>query len=338
VAFADGIRFFRRAGERLDEAIELEKHQANLYRFRARIYRKCGEPRAALRDLDKAILLSRPPSAEDWAEKGRIWFELDQYDRAQEAFQTALTFPDARATIYLGLANSRWMLAENETDPGRKRSQYRELIKALGEYLRSVQDVRSFGRIHRIRGLLRLKLSDYADAIGDFNSALEIEPASDLYALRGWARLALREYPKSVSDFENALQLDRRNFRAIHGRALAQIKGAKGARDIEQAIVEAREALESEATHEGSLLDAARVYAQAVGRGTELGVSQGLRDVWEKAALDRLRDAVLRIASLKSRQTYWEESVRKDSELAPIRRGPSFQRLEAELFPPRVAK
>jgi tetratricopeptide (TPR) repeat protein len=80
---------------------------------------------------------------------------------------------------------------------------------------------------------------DFAQALGDVNQAIEIDPArSDSYYLRGRIRAAQREYRAAIADYDHALALtpgfaDALRYRGLARRTLGDIAG--GDADLERA-------------------------------------------------------------------------------------------------------
>jgi tetratricopeptide (TPR) repeat protein len=330
MAEAEQLFWFLSAGEQLDLAIERDSHQPKLYQFRARLHRDCYNPKDGLRAIDTAIRLNRSNVAEDHAERGRILLDLRNYVEARDSFRWALKLRDARPKMQLDLAGVLLTLAESEPDGAIRRKQYEAAVEALDRYLGSPEGVEDC-RSHGFRGVLHFKLGEYHEAIADFSFALKKIPDANLRTTRGRAYLAQRRLGQALLDFDEVLDKDKRNRDALLGKGLADVKRAANAKTAIRAVAQAEEAVEIGPCTTEVLVDAARVYAQALGRVNELkSVTRQQRNDWDQNARLRLKEAVLSVP--KDRQwRFWQESVLPDAELKPL--GQSLLDLEALLFP-----
>jgi tetratricopeptide (TPR) repeat protein len=72
------------------------------------------------------------------------------------------------------------------------------------------------------RGIERLHAGDYANALADFDRALELDPQnSSAYTHRGLARAALRDYGGALHDYDHALELNEHDHEATYSTACA---------------------------------------------------------------------------------------------------------------------
>src|SRR5262249_56280115 len=99
----------------------------------------------------------------------------------------------------------------------------------------------------------------------DCTRALELEPDAVTYTARGWVYL-MTEAPKpALADFDEALHLDPKHGEAYLGRAYAQVLLGKPG----EALRDAEEGLRCGPESPRLCYNAARVYAQLVGKVDE---------------------------------------------------------------------
>lgn len=86
-----------------------------------------------------------------------------------------------------------------------KLSDYKE---AVADYDRAINLTPSLADAYYNRGLAMHKLGNDAEAIGDFNKTLDIDPNYGLaYVGRGVSEDKLKEYESAISDWEKAIEL-----------------------------------------------------------------------------------------------------------------------------------
>jgi tetratricopeptide (TPR) repeat protein/tRNA A-37 threonylcarbamoyl transferase component Bud32 len=333
-ASAGRLRLLRAAGRELDRAITQKKDLPLLYRLRAHFHRECGEGGKALRAINTAIELSRPASAEDHAERGRILFDLGQYQAALQAFEDALKAPKTFPDIYVWRADTLYQLAEGATSPAAQQKHHRDAVESLGRYLNSPEASPPTARTYRFRGLLWFKLAEYGPAILDFTKAMETEPDAELYADRGWAYLMFRLPEKALPDFDKAIERNPRDSRAYSGRGLARVKSDTDGRAVDKAVADAREALSRGPQTSRLFYNATCIYSQAASRAAS---ERHASSEYAEHALKLLRKAVLLIQPPADRWPFWQNIVLRDNDLKPIRTSPGFTQLENELFHSRRA-
>jgi tetratricopeptide (TPR) repeat protein len=322
------LRGLREAIDELDKAAR-KNDVPLLYRRRARLNLECGDFKAALADINRALQQSYAggdSATGDHLLRGRILLELRRDADALKDFKAARPGPRA----YLRMAETLRRLAVSEPDLERRKEYYRAAVEALTLYLKAEPDPTRPASAHRLRGLLLLALQEYARAIPDLDEALKANPDSDLYAHRGWAYLRLNDPQKANPDFEQAIALSPRNGHAYTGRGLARLMAVRDPRDVREA---AREAVEDASTAWKCVprtvevvYEAACVYAQAAGHMAKVPSGKYARFEYEREAL-RLLDEVL---ARGERPSDWREVMRQDPTLNPLRNLPEFKRLLAE--------
>jgi tetratricopeptide (TPR) repeat protein len=315
------------AREQLDQAIGHEPALALLYRERARVHRRCGDREAALRDLDRAIRLDPLGSlaASNHAERGRIMQEDGRLQEALRAYDTTLVLRPDLAYVYRWKAETLTQLADAGPDASRELQQ--QIVRVLDAYFETGPPAAD---LFRARGQARSKLGDFGGALDDYTHALGIEPDSATHAARGWTyQLAFDASALALRDFEAALRLEAKNGDAFNGRGFARVQLGQ---DVRGAVTDAEEALRLDPQGSRTLFNAARTYAQAVGRfdarTTPRDLTLARRGQYQDRAVQLLRQAVGCVPAAR-RRSYWR-TIEADTALDPIRPCSGFHQLMLE--------
>jgi tetratricopeptide (TPR) repeat protein len=309
----------------IDRAIAVEPKLAFLYRLRGRLRAECPahDLAAALGDYEKAIQVEKPTApasvrARDQAERGRILHRRQEFAAAVAAYDAALQIEPGYANAYLGRAEAQLQLRH-----------YAEAARSLGDYLKAGGRPRE--EIYRARARAYAELGKYREAVADYTLALQAKPDEPaLRAARGWAYLACRAYDLALADFDEAVRLDGKNAEVYTGRGFARANCGQ----CREAIRDAEEALKRGPRTPRLCYDAARIFAEVVGR---MDADPGLRErqrlqrrsEYEARALSLVRDLV-RLPP-DGRSPSWRDRIlRDDRALDPIRRSPGFATVQQE--------
>jgi serine/threonine protein kinase/tetratricopeptide (TPR) repeat protein len=310
----------------LDRAIKLQPKLTTLYFRRGRLALELKDPSRALQDFDKVIRLLEPVAAtpnerellaETHAQRGRILHEQRRYDDAQEAYTAALkVLPD----YPLALRSRGTLLYE--------RQRYAEASRDFDAYLSKWKPM---PRIYEARGLTRTRRADYAGAVADYSRALDLEPKSaHLHVLRGWTYLVAEAPGLALRDFQSAIR-QAPDGDAYAGRGYSYVK--LGYTDL--AVADAIEALQRGPLDARMLYNAARIFAQAVGRmdvDRRQQDHQGLekRSSYQDRAVQLIRKA-LDMTPQQERGRFWMEKIEPaNAGFDPIRGSSAFSRLAVE--------
>jgi tetratricopeptide (TPR) repeat protein len=162
--------------------------------------------------------------------------------------------------------------------------------------------------------------------------ALTLKPDDPgaLHLARGWAYLARVAPELALADFDEAARIRPDDATGYTGRGYALIQLGR----YRQAVEAAERALRTGPETAPLVYDAARIYAQAVGRtDADPGQRQGgvldMRSQYQDRALELLRRA-LRLHPDAERHSFWHNRVAPDAALGPIRQSPEFTRLEMQ--------
>ena len=87
---------------------------------------------------------------------------------------------------------------------------------------------------HRDRGKAYLDMSEYQQALREYNRALELNPHdTNAYEERGWTYFYLKEYQEAIDDFERVLELDPNDTQGHNGRGQIHMRF----KEYQQALV-----------------------------------------------------------------------------------------------------
>jgi tetratricopeptide (TPR) repeat protein len=173
--------------------------------------------------------------------------------------------------------------------------------------------------IYEARGLSLASRGSYEKALADYTMALNLGRATpSLLANRGWAYLLGGALAPAVRDFDESIRLDPSNGHALSGRALANVQ----LRKTREAIDDAQASIRLNPGDSRQVYNAARVFCQAAA----CLESATVRNDRSMAAAGRYRVEALRLlvravdlCPAEDRARFWDEFVRKDASLDPIR-------------------
>jgi tetratricopeptide (TPR) repeat protein/tRNA A-37 threonylcarbamoyl transferase component Bud32 len=326
-AFVNLAEAYERLGLRdralatLNLALKEAPREAVLYRARSRIERLRGDVAAALADLGQAIALSRagdPALAGDYLEEGLLLQQAGRLEEALAACERAATLDPKRPEVH------------------RLRAVVLVALKRYEEAIRSFDLCMAQGgtsaALHEARGLALFWGGSHDRAIADFTVALGLgHPTAGLLANRGWAYLASGAAEPALRDFDAALGMEPTHGHALGGRALAYIQ----LRKPRQAVADARAAVRTEPRDARRLFNAARVLCQAAACADAAPTAPGGGPViaaqYRDEALTFLQRCLNHLPTA-DRSRFWNQVVRTDQALGPIRHARKFLDLDAEFL------
>jgi tetratricopeptide (TPR) repeat protein len=282
---------------------------ASLYRSRAKLQVERKDCRAALDDFGQAIQFD--PQADDHVECGRILHAQRSYQEALRAYDTALVVNPDQSEAQLGRAETLSKLEK-----------WREVVSSLDRYLQkrsSAHGSSVLAGVYRARGLAKVKLGQWPDAIADLTMALNHKDDPNTRAHRGWAYLASKASLLALPDFEKAIQLDRNNGDAHNGRGAARVALAVTRSQLCEAVADAETALSHGPKSDSRLLcNAARIYAQAAAKLDEERDLLGsrMRRQYREQVVELLRAA--RKETPTSERASFRKAIRADSIFLPF--------------------
>jgi tetratricopeptide (TPR) repeat protein len=203
---------------------------------------------------------------------------------------------------------------------------YEQAERSFDQYLRKGGEETS--DIFRGRGLARMKLGKYPEAVDDYTRALERAPDADVYQHRGWAHFFADAWKLALRDFSKAIELDPEMGDAYTGRGLARVMLG----DYRGAVADAEEALRRKPGTPEVMHNIACTFAQAVARAeADLRGEdrQSLADRYRRRAVEAVRQTLAMVPP-EGRLAFWQDKVLPDAALTPIRNHPDFKRLQEE--------
>jgi tetratricopeptide (TPR) repeat protein len=314
---------WKEAASELSTAVRLAPDQPAIYRTRAHFHREREDHSrttadAALRDFDQAIALERPgalPVADDHVERGRIHHEHGRFAAALQAFDAALRVRADynRALRLRGLtlmALQRYQEAEQEF--GKCIEQGEKAVEVFGG-----------------RGFAREKLRNLPGAIEDYTQALQRKRDAEILQSRGWAYVLLDAWKLAQRDFDEVIRLDPSRSDAYLGRGLARVVLGDCRRGVADAEVVRRR---KKPDNPAMMHNLACLFAQAVAQvkaDTEQE-RRALQTLYRRQAIEALGQALL-LLPREQRLAFWQEQMRPDRALDPIRTSAAFSQFEKQL-------
>jgi tetratricopeptide (TPR) repeat protein len=297
------------AGRALDEAVRLRPDLPAVYRARAEWRRGRGDLEEARGDLVESIRRAAAEGnpaalAGDQVESGRIRHLQGRHADAVACYDSALRILPGHALAHH--LRGEALLALNRD---------RDAERAFGECLAREP---TFAPALRARGSARMRLADYAGAAEDYSQALRQEPGAEMHAHRGWAYFLADAWKLALRDFEEALRLDAGRSDASVGRGLSRVMLG----DYRGGVADAEGALRRKKPDSPEMLhNVACIFAQAAARvradATE-GRRRDLEARYGRQAVVALRAALSRVPP-RQRPAFWQEKMRPDQALDPIR-------------------
>lgn len=190
-----------------------------------------------------------PTDARTYYHRGNTYYEKGDYERAVEAYNTAIilnpTFSEAyfnRGLCYYNLKNFERAVTDytksGELDPknpviynNRGDAYYRkqDFNTAIEDYDRALAINPKYLKAFYNRGLAYACLQDYEKAVEDFTEVVKLNPNfSEAYHIRGLAYDYLNQLDKAISDYDKAIELNPQFTEAINHREIAKGKLAGG--------------------------------------------------------------------------------------------------------------
>jgi eukaryotic-like serine/threonine-protein kinase len=307
-----------------------------LYRYRARYHSELQDDAAALADLDKEIAMESEAGvlpAKAYVLRGRLLSKNRRFDEALKSYEAAQQVLPGFPEVIRGRAET---LYQNK--------RYPEAIQAFNDLFKTT--AQATAQDYRARGFARAMSSDSQGAAEDYSRALELENKTTdsekktanvawLLTHRGQAYLTCQADRPALHDFDEALRLDSKNREAFGSRGLARVRLGQ----IDAGVQDARKALSLEPPTARVCYDAARVYAQAAAavdaHEPRARQNKDKKVEYQNQALDLIRQA-LELLPASQRNSFWQDTVRKDACLAPICRMQAFSRLE-EKYAPKIS-
>ena len=198
-----------------------------------------------------------PTDARTYYHRGNTLYEKGDYDKAIEAYNTAIilnpTFSEAyfnRGLCHYNLKNFDKGIADYaksaELDPknpviynNRGDAYYRkqQFNEAIEDYERALALNPKYLKAFYNRGLAYACLQDYEKAVEDFTEVVKLNSSfSEAYHIRGLAYDYLNQLDKAIADYDKAIELNPQFTEAINHRDIAKGKLSGGGGGGAQAV------------------------------------------------------------------------------------------------------
>ena len=177
----------------LNQALQANPQQADLFKERAAAYARLGNYEQAIADYD-ACLAMRPDDAGALHSRGLAYEQTGQSDRAQKDYQQATAADPQLVDAYInrGIALGR-------------AGQFRQSIDSLSEGIR-LAPANPNGYFNR--GTTYLQLGDFENAIADFSRVIQLSSKDeDAYYWRGISHEGAGHRDQAIADYKQFLSL-----------------------------------------------------------------------------------------------------------------------------------
>jgi tetratricopeptide (TPR) repeat protein len=200
----------------IDPAAGIDEARRILLR-RAALYEKLTDFARAEIDLTSAVQLD-PPSVELYAARGYFYMRRSRFTEALGDFLLGVKLASDNARARFGA--------------GRAQAALGNYAEAIGYYDAAIKLARRDPSYYLARGEAYIHLDQPRSAWNDFDSAINIRlprMVDRYYALlgRGYASLMMTQYENAIADFDNAITLDPRAVNALLWRAYAREKNGQ---------------------------------------------------------------------------------------------------------------
>ena len=159
--------------------------------------------------------------------RGNIYSELQEYQKAMEDFSRAIELESRYASAY----NNR----------GSIYSMFNEYQKAVWDFNRAIELEPEYASPLYNRGLVFRKLGQDQKAIADYSRAIELNPEYvSAYVNRGNSYSRLKEYQKAIADLSRAIELNPWHASAYYNRGIVYTRSG----NYQKAITNLNKAIE----------------------------------------------------------------------------------------------
>jgi len=166
-------------------------------------------------------------SAKEHFEKGKIFYERDDWDTAILEFTEAIRVDPNYAEAYF-----------RRGDTYDERGDY---DRAIADYTQAIRLDPNYAKAYYYRGLTYNNKNDYDRAIADYTQAIKLDPDYAMaYNNRGYAYYCKNDYDRAIADYTQAIKLDPDYAKAYRYRGNAYKDGKN---DYDRAIADYTQAI-----------------------------------------------------------------------------------------------
>lgn len=208
------------------KALQLKPKDSKIYMNRGNVYRDTKNYEAAMADYNKALEIN--PTHESHFNKGILYSQMGQPDKAMEEYNTVISMKPDFADVYTNRGNLYYQSGQIEL--------------AMADYNHSISLNSEYDKAYGNRGAAYFQKKQYDLALQDFAKALEInDDYPDALMNRAATYMTLQQFDKAIEDLTAyiALQPENLNPHVYHWRGQAYFKlnqNEKALADLNQAI------------------------------------------------------------------------------------------------------
>jgi serine/threonine protein kinase/Tfp pilus assembly protein PilF len=192
----------------LDKLLQADPDHVDALRLRCEIHRATGNLKLALPDIDRAITIR--PDVPNYISRFNVHLRRKKFDAALEDLQSAELLSPTDAYVMAGYG---WYFQGQSDYP-----------EALTRWTRSV-DIHPYNAWNiRNRGRIHFELGNYAEALKDFNKAIELLP-TELTLISGISQREISDCPSAdyrdgmARIYDRAVELNHRSAESLRTRA-----------------------------------------------------------------------------------------------------------------------
>ncbi len=209
-------RDFARAVQDYNRAVELEPGVANHLYDRALAHLAAGQGVLGMADLDQALVL-KPDYPAALLARGRLYLLASDEGRAKADFDAAMRSAPVEANVELAVAETYQTTRRYEPAVAHYTHWIEAHPKAPG--LAKVLNNRCWARALWGREL--------EAALADCDAAVRLERIPQILDSRGLVKLRLGRYDEAIADFDAALKQQPKLVTSLYGRGLAKLKSGR---------------------------------------------------------------------------------------------------------------
>ncbi len=272
----------------------LQDNLADLYRNRAAVYTKLGQPEQAAADYGRAIELAYfQTRVSDYTNRGNAYRDLKRYDEAIADYNVAVEqasdpraahqqrvagYQRDQAGQFSQMLSSLQQRAANLPVVGgmveRMKETFAQLTTQTGQHLRDLDLPDNTPQLkHALfnRGVAFAMSKRYEQAIADFDAFIALDSTQAVvYNNRGNAYKGLKRYDEALADYHHALALDPDNHLAYANRAATYMNMGR----LDEATADMQRALAMDPDNANKIYNYAILYAKKQQGGEALAYLQ----------------------------------------------------------------
>jgi tetratricopeptide (TPR) repeat protein len=223
------LALYQAAADDCTKSIDLKPSEAAGYQMRGAVYLLWGKLGLSMADEDEAIRL-KPAYAAAQGIRGGVFLLSKEYEKAIATFTQAIQLDSTNAEYF----NNRGSANEMKGNHDLATADFDQAIKLRPNYATAFKN-RCW--THAVQG------KELQEALSDCTASIALKPegadTTTERGFRGFVLLQLGRYAEALDDFNTALQKERNWSFALYGRGLAEFHSdapADAKRDLDAAL------------------------------------------------------------------------------------------------------